>query len=118
MKRILPLLLILCVPLLGEDMDKPLPKDFKSLKALAEKGSVNAQLRLSTMFAEKQDFEEAFMWCLKAARVGHAGAQFNLGQMYRDGQGVPRNPENAVEWYRKAAEQGLAVGQFNLGAMY
>ena len=39
MKRILLLLLILCVPLMGEDKDKPLPKDFKSLKALAEKFS-------------------------------------------------------------------------------
>ena len=28
----------LCLPLAGAEKDKPLPKDFKALKALAEKG--------------------------------------------------------------------------------
>jgi hypothetical protein len=38
--------------------------------------------------------------------------------MYANGQGVPKDDQQAVAWYRKAAEQGNAMAQFNLGNMY
>jgi len=49
---------------------------------------------------------------------GDAMAQYNLGLMYDNGEGVPEDHTEAVKWYRKAAEQGLAKAQFNLGLMY
>ena len=52
------------------------------------------------------------------ARAGNAAAQFDLGQAYYDGQGVPQNYAKAAEWYRKAAMQRYAVAQGKLGAMY
>ena len=54
----------------------------------------------------------------KAADQGFASAQFNLGVMYANGQGVPQDYAAAVSWYRKAAEQGHASAQNNLGLMY
>ena len=60
------------------------------------------------------DFQET----LQAAEQGNAAAQFNLGVMYEDGQGVRQDYAQAVQWYRKAAEQGLAEAQYNLGVMY
>jgi uncharacterized protein len=45
-------------------------------------------------------------------------AQYNLGVMYDDGQGVPQDYAVAVSWYRKAAEQGDADAQVNLGVLY
>ncbi len=54
---------------------------------------------------------------IKAAQ-GDADAQFNLGVMYENGQGVPQGYAEAVKWYRKAAEQGFAPAQHNLGVMY
>ena len=42
-------------------------------------------------------------------------AQYNLGVMYENGQGVPQDYKTAVKWYRLAAEQGDAGAQFNLG---
>jgi uncharacterized protein len=45
-------------------------------------------------------------------------AQFNLGQLYRNGQGVPQDHAAAASWYRKAAEQGDANAQVNLGVMH
>ena len=45
-------------------------------------------------------------------------AQFNLGQMYRRGDGVPQDDKTAVKWYTLAAEQGNADAQSNLGVMY
>jgi TPR repeat protein len=52
------------------------------------------------------------------ATQGRAMAQFNLGVMYAEGQGVPQDYAEALKWYRMAAAQGLADAQFNLGAMY
>ena len=65
-----------------------------------------------------QDYSEAVRWWRKAAELGHAQAQCNLGVMYSSGQGVTEDKAEAVRWYRKAAEQGLAIAQSNLGIMY
>eukprot|EP00729_Bicosta_minor_P032700 gene32700-biopygen10627 len=45
-------------------------------------------------------------------------AQYNLGTVYRDGEGVEQDHVEAVKWFRKAAEAGDAAAQFNLGVMY
>ncbi len=52
------------------------------------------------------------------AEQGNAKAQYNLGLMYRKGQGVPQDDAEAVGWWRKAAEQGNAGAQNNLAVMY
>ena len=49
------------------------------------------------------------------AEQGDANAQYNLGNMYIYGNGVPENDTEAVKWYRLAAEQGQANAQYNLG---
>ncbi|MDR2673526.1 MAG: sel1 repeat family protein, partial [Opitutaceae bacterium] len=54
---------------------------------------------------------------LKAGQ-GDAAAQYELGVLYYNGQGVMRNFDVAAKWYRKAAEQGHAIAQYNLGRMY
>jgi hypothetical protein len=55
-------------------------------------------------------------WAL--AHEGHAAAQFNLGQLYREGHGVPADLGLARYWYEEAAAQGHAYAQYNLGIMY
>ena len=52
------------------------------------------------------------------AEQGNASAMFNLGRMYRYGEGVPQDARQAVHWYQQAAEQGNAKAMFNLGVMY
>ena len=65
-----------------------------------------------------KDYKQAFPVCSRAAKQGDASAQFNLGWMYYNGEGVPKNDREAVKWFRLAAEQGDASAQFNLGWMY
>ena len=67
---------------------------------------------------ERGDYTQAFEEFRSLAERGLANAQYNLGLMYKKGQGVARNYAKAVEWYAKAAEQGDAEAQFNLGLMY
>ena len=44
--------LFLSLPLVAADKDKPLPKDFKSLNVLAEKGNAKAQTRLGYLMRQ------------------------------------------------------------------
>jgi TPR repeat protein len=52
------------------------------------------------------------------AEQGVAQAQFNMGVMHRQGQGVPQDDKAAVMWWSKAAEQGHVEAQDNLGLRY
>jgi TPR repeat protein len=49
------------------------------------------------------------------ADKGNADAQFNLGQAYKLGRGVPVDLRTAQSWYEKAAQQNHAQAQANLG---
>ena len=55
---------------------------------------------------------------LAEALNGNALAQYNLGVMYDNGQGVTQDYKEAVKWYRLSADQGNADAQYNLGLMY
>merc|ERR1711988_1305752 len=57
-------------------------------------------------------------WYRMAADQGHAKAQYNLGSMYHQGQGVAQDYSAATKWLRMAADQGIAQAQCNLGLMY
>lgn len=63
------------------------------------------------------DFATAVAKFRSAAERGEPVAQFNLGYMYRTGQGVALNTRIAAEWYEKAATQGHSDAQYDLGVM-
>lgn len=52
------------------------------------------------------------------AKAGDSDAQFKVGLMYANGQGVSKNDIEAVRWYRLAAGQGNAKAQNRLGRLY
>ena len=54
----------------------------------------------------------------QAAKQGNADAQYKLGVMYENGQGVEQDYRRAAQWYEKAALQGHAQAQYQLGNLY
>ncbi|PMG31544.1 hypothetical protein BCU94_07345 [Shewanella sp. 10N.286.52.C2] len=64
-----------------------------------------------------QKYEKAIFLFKSAAEQGYVDAQFNLGVIYGNGQGVTKDDKQAVAWYRKAADQGNASAQSKLGVM-
>ena len=52
------------------------------------------------------------------AKQGDASAQYNLGSMYANGEGIPQDDREAAEWLLLAAEQGHARAQADLGLKY
>lgn len=66
-------------------------------------------------------FAQAAVHYRKAAELGHAQAQFNLGEMYLTGKGVNHNPEEAARWLariRESAERGNGEAQASFALMY
>ncbi len=64
------------------------------------------------------DYATALQEWTPLAEAGNVSAQYNLGVMYKNGQGVPQDYAEAVRLYRLAADQGDANAQKNLGDMY
>jgi len=67
---------------------------------------------------ERGDYDTAMKELRALADQGHAAAQHALGVMYNEGQGVPKDFQEAARWYRLAADQGHAKAQTVLGRKY
>src|SRR4051812_44910793 len=61
------------------------------------------------------DFKSAVTIWRALAEKGDPDAQFNMGQAYKLGRGVPGDMHIAQSWYQKAAQQGHPQAQANLG---
>ena len=67
---------------------------------------------------DKGDYEAALGIFRSLAEKGDPRAQVDLGALYDEGRGVPKDYGEALRWYRTAADQGDAIGQVSLGIMY
>jgi len=67
---------------------------------------------------QRGDFATALRELEPLAKQGDAKAQYGLGFMYSQGQGVPKDYKKAAKWYKLSAEQGYADAQNSLGVMY
>jgi len=66
---------------------------------------------------ERADYAAAVKKWRPLAAAGDADAQFNLGQAYKLGWGVPMDLPVATEWFRKAAAQGHIRAEDNYGLL-
>jgi TPR repeat protein len=67
---------------------------------------------------QRGDYSTAVREFTALAERGHPEAQFNLGLLHQNGQGVPQSYAEAAKWYTEAAQHGLAEAQYRLGKMY
>lgn len=67
---------------------------------------------------QRQDYVNAFKEWRPLAGQGDAIAQYYMGVLYANGQGVEQSYEEAANWYEKAAEQDYAEAQYSLGELY
>ncbi len=99
----------------GQDKDKTV----KLYQIDVPPGSHNSPIKLGFLYSQWKDNEpDDFTLKQEAALQGDVQAQFELGNMYLKGQGIPQNIIKAQQWFEKAAEQGLPAAQFNLGLIY
>jgi TPR repeat protein len=119
----------------------------QALRALAERGDATAQRELGRMYVKGEgvpkDEEEAkklfkmaneqsdalkaynqgdFVTAMRVfrplAEKGQPLAEYILGLMYANAQGVPENYPEALTWLQKAGEQGESKAQFAVGVIH
>jgi cell division septation protein DedD len=82
---------------------------------IATAGAAFADVKSGVDAWQSGNFNAAVGEWRPLADAGNADAQFNLGQAYKLGRGVPADLRIAQSWYEKAAQQGHAQAQANLG---
>jgi TPR repeat protein len=94
----------------------------KRLKRSAGYVDVNAQLMIANRLREGKDVSknsenetEASELILKASANDNPVAQYNVGLMYLEGNGVTRDVEEAFRWLRKSASRGYSEAQLTIG---
>ena len=83
----------------------------------ANKGKVWAMHKVGQHYREAQSLETSRLWLEKAAELGLAEAQFELGLSHHGVGGHTVSMEKARFWFERAAEQGYPNAQYNLGQM-
>jgi len=94
----------------------------KYLVAAALLGAIASPLNAQSVKAgidawQKADYAGAVAIWRPLAEKGDADAEFNLGQAYRLGHGVPTNLAAAKTWFERAAAQGHVDAQTTLGLL-
>lgn len=60
---------------------------------------------------------DAISWWRKSAEQGDVDAEYKLGWMYQEGEGVSRDDSETMKWWRMAAENGKAIAQLKYGEL-
>ena len=70
------------------------------------------------IFGLEEDAKKAIYWYKKAAQKNDPQAQFNIGEIYLNGEGIQSNHIVAKEWFEKSSAQGHAESQYQLACLY
>ena len=97
---------------LYEANDADFHEAFRWFLKAAKHGNEKAQYRAGELYLQGKETGDA--WIRKAAEMGFAVAQNDLGQICEK----KRDDREAAKWYRKAAEQGCKMAKDNLERMY
>lgn len=95
------------------------PEDFENviISIAVEYNPGKAFVRSLLAYGSGKHAEAIKTWYLLSEQ-GHAESQNLLAGAYHQGQGTPKDNQEAAKWFRKAAEQGHVEAQHNLGILY
>lgn len=77
-----------------------------------------SNLKKGFQYGLVKNYEKSLKSYTLAAEQGHATAQYFVGKMHYEGEGVTQDYSEALKWYKLAADHGQADAQFNIGFMY
>ncbi|MCC6471908.1 MAG: SEL1-like repeat protein [Alphaproteobacteria bacterium] len=107
----------------GNGIPRNMAEGLRLLEPMANKGVALAIYKMGVIYlfgdnALGRDYAKALYWYQRAAALGVARAQNDIGYMVENGFGIAKDPRRAADWYRIAGEQGWGKAQVNLGRMY
>lgn len=72
----------------------------------------------AVVWDDDSEEQEAFEFFRDLAKKGHPQGQINMGNYYREGGFVKRNPRAAFCWYMRAAKQSYWYGELLVADCY
>src|SRR5688572_28441666 len=76
------------------------------------------QLPEATAAFINKDYKKAFDLYRPLAEKGDKVSEYQLGYLYQNGFGVPKDNQQAVTWYKKASAQDFPPAQYALATLY
>jgi len=98
-------------------------KRIAEIKKLMAEGKVDQPVVFKKFYTDtsaklaQQEIDE-FKSTLVKAEKGDAKAQYEVGRLYENGDGVESSDKDSFYWYEKSAKQGNADAQSELGYIY
>ena len=80
-------------------------------------GAALADVKAGIQAWQSGDYAGAVRQWRPLAEAGDVDAQFNIGQAYKLGRGVPTDFDVALGWFQKAASKGHGQAQVNVGLL-
>ena len=90
------------------ELEPPPAPPVLSRQARAEAGDPVALYELGEHHLQAGEFDRARELWERAAAAGSGEALFNLGLLYENGEGVPKDDDRAQDYYRRGAALGHA----------
>lgn len=91
---------------------------FAFLFLISSSQLAHAGFEESAKAIQEKDYQTALSEARKGADANDPRAYYLLGEIYKNGLGVDRNPSEAVNWYQKAATKGVVVAVSKLAMAY
>jgi len=85
--------------------------DINDAMELAKIGDAEAQANLGIMLQSRKEYKQAAYWYRQAAEAGVANAEYNMGTLYFNGEGVPQDYAKAHAWF--CAQHGAETNMHN-----
>jgi TPR repeat protein len=107
----------------GEELPRDVTRAKELLEQVAKNGHAGAALELGHLFCGKFaadtriEMDEAVKWYGQAAKAGDPEAQYAIGMVYVNGDGVAKDAAEGAKWIERAAHSNHAPSQFQLGVM-
>lgn len=89
----------------GDGISKDTIQAKKWIEMAATKGKEEAILGMGQLLYANNDYENAAIWMEKAAVIGNADAQTNIGYLYLNGIGVKKDKKKGIEYIKAAANK-------------
>ncbi len=86
--------------------------------ALAQADTRSAEFERGRTAANSGDFKQALKIWTALAESGDAWAEYSIGRLHANGDGVPRDYATARTWFKRAADHGLPAAQNALAKTY
>ena len=93
-------------------------QDIQEAMQLAKIGDAEAQSNLGVMLASRGEYAKAAYWEEQAANAGLDTAAYNLGTLYFNGEGFPKDYVTAHHWFMQSADRGNMYAEFQLAMTY